>query len=168
MTLGLAEFQVCKVLKWGMSLGLCSPSPPLLPSLPASSQDLRDTNGSSPTCITPKLLLPASSCGLYSYHSWLRQGAVDSSLHTPEHPISQPPAGWTTTCWGSPFLKMFSLSFNAYGVLPTCTCVYACSAHGGQKNGFGFPGAGATDGCEPPYECWESSLDLPDEQLWLS
>lgn len=56
-----------------------------------------------------------------------------------------------------------SLIFNFF-ILFTCAC--ACES---QKGGVGSPGAGVTDGCEPPCRYWNVNLGpLKDQQLLLT
>jgi hypothetical protein len=42
------------------------------------------------------------------------------------------------------------------GVLCIFVCVYAMPT--GARRGHWIPGAGVTDACEPPCECWESNF----------
>ena len=52
------------------------------------------------------------------------------------------------------------------GVLLACKPVYHMHAWCFWKpeEGIGSPGAGVTNGCEPPCGCWESNLGPPGEQ----
>lgn len=133
MTLGLAKFQVCKVLEMGYEPCSLFPVPHLfsLPSRPPPMISGPLTAPSLiPTCITPKLLLPAglltSSCRLPSYHSWLQQGTADSF---PAHPE-------TSHLSASPRLLHYLLRpsllniFNLYFYARGCSVyMYICVKH---------------------------------------
>lgn len=46
-------------------------------------------------------------------------------------------------------------------VLPVCASVHCVCVQCPQisEEGIEFPGTGVTDGCEWPYQSWESNLD---------
>lgn len=49
-------------------------------------------------------------------------------------------------------------------VLPTCMPICHIPAAHGTEESIGFPGTRVTHGCELPHGCWESKLDLLEEQ----
>lgn len=53
------------------------------------------------------------------------------------------------------------LCLYLYGYITCSQCLWK------PEESIGFPGMTVTDGCERPYEFWESKLDLEEEQLVL-
>lgn len=64
---------------------------------------------------------------------------------------------------------LFLWFYMCLGVLPMLRLCTVCVQYlRGPEGGGGSPDTGVADSCEPPCGCWESSLDILEEQVVLS